>query len=46
MEHGLPSMKSIKSLKSFVKRRNNTQDVVKVGLVSRTCSSYYAVLDY
>lgn len=31
MEHGLPSMKSIKSLKSFVKRRNNPQDVGKSG---------------
>ncbi|CAN7098159.1 unnamed protein product [Brassica rapa subsp. narinosa] len=31
MEHGLPAMKSIKSLKSFVKRRNNPQDVGKSG---------------
>lgn len=28
MEYGLPSMKSIKSLKSLVKKRNNAQEVV------------------
>ncbi|CAA7020807.1 unnamed protein product [Microthlaspi erraticum] len=31
MEHGLPSMKSLKSLKSLVKKRNNSQDGSKSG---------------
>ncbi|CAN8294276.1 unnamed protein product [Cochlearia groenlandica] len=31
MEHGLPSMKSFKSLKSLVKKRNNAQEVSKSG---------------
>ncbi|CAH2038297.1 unnamed protein product, partial [Thlaspi arvense] len=34
MEHGFPSMKSIKSLKSLVRKRNNAQDVVKLFLQS------------
>jgi hypothetical protein len=31
MIHGLPSMKSIKSLKSLVKRKTNAQEVSKSG---------------
>lgn len=44
MEHGLPSMKSIKSLKSLVKRRNNGQEVVCFRVFYRTSIMFQVIM--